>query len=403
LVDLRCNNNQLICLSLKNGFNGIFTSMNAINNINLSCIQVDDEVIATGYSGWFKDATAQYNNYCAPTITSFTPTSTCSGGAVTITGCNLNLTTAINFGSVAAASFIINSSTTITAIVGAGTSGNVQVISPGGTATLAGFTLSQLSAPASLNITASANDICPGTSVTFTAVPLNVGTTPTFQWKLNGANVGGNSLIFNANSFTNGDKINCVMNTIKSCPNTTFVNSDTIIMIVKPIPEISFNPSNPSISFGNSVQLNATVTGSAVSYLWTPASGLNNPSILNPVASPAVTTIYNLNITSANNCTTDKKIKVTVFKDIYIPNSFSPNGDGLNDIFRIPPGLFLNLQSFIVYNRYGNEIFKTADINKGWDGIYKGVKSPAGNYTYLIKGSDVTGDVLLKGSILIIR
>ncbi len=403
LADIKCNNNQLICLSLKNGFNNIITSMNAINNINLTCIQVDDEILAAGYSGWFKDAATRYNNYCSPTIASFTPASTCSGGAVTIYGCNLNLTTAVSFGGLAAASFTINSSTNITAIVGAGASGNVEVISPGGIASLAGFTLSQLSAPASLSIKASANDICPGIAVIFTAVPANVGTTASFQWQLNGNNVGGNNISYSTNNFANGDKINCVMNTIKSCPNTTFVNSDTIVMIVKPVPVISFSPPNPSISFGNSVQLNATVTGSAVSYLWTPADGLNNTAILNPIASPAATTMYNLNVTAANNCTTDKKITVTVFKDIHIPNSFSPNGDGVNDIFRIPPGLFFNLHFFAVYNRYGNEIFKTTDINKGWNGTYKGFISPAGAYSYIIKGYDLKGGIFLKGSIVLIR
>jgi len=403
LVDIKCNNNQLVCLNLKNGFNGNITSMMTLNNLNLACIQVDDAAMATGYSGWFKDAVAQYSNYCSPTIGSFSPASTCSGGVVSISGCNLSSATSVSFGGVAASSFTINSSTNITAIVGIGASGSIEVKSPGGTATIAGFVLSQLSSPASLSIAASANDICPGTAVIFTASPANTGTMASFQWKLNGINVAGNNIAYTAGSFANGDKINCVMNTIKSCPTTTFVNSDTIVMIVKPVPAIAIKPTNPSISFGNSVQLNAAITGSAISYFWTPAVGLNNTTILNPVAGPATTTSYNLHVTSANNCTSDKEVTVTVYKTIYIPNSFSPNGDGMNDIFRIPPGIVFDLQSLIIYNRYGNEIFKTTDITKGWDGAYKGFTAPAGAYSYIIKGTDVKGKILLKGSIILIR
>ncbi len=255
----------------------------------------------------------------------------------------------------------------------------------------------------SLTITSTANNICPDASVTFTAVPVNVGTTPSYQWQVNGTNVGGNNLTYSNNSFTNGDKINCIMNTVTSCSATPLVYSDTITMIVKPKPVISFSPSNPTIPLGSSIQLNALVTGNLASYLWTPSMGLNNPIVLNPIASPVVTTIYNLNVIATNSCSADKQLTVTVFKDIYIPNSFTPNGDGLNDIFRIPPGTSLNLQYFIIYDRYGNEIFKTADVNKGWDGTYKAAKSPNGAYTYLIKGSDSKGEIILNGTVLIIR
>lgn len=255
----------------------------------------------------------------------------------------------------------------------------------------------------SLTISSTANNICPDATVTFTAVPVNVGTTPSYQWQLNGTNVGGNNLTYINNSFTNGDKINCIMNTVTSCAITPFVYSDTITMIVKPMPIISFNPTNATISLGSSVQLNATVTGNLTSYLWTPSTGLNNPTILNPIANPVTTTIYNLNVIATNSCSADKKLTVTVFKDIYIPNSFTPNGDTKNDVFRIPPGTSLSLQYFIIYDRYGNGVFKTSDINTGWNGTYKGAKSPNGAYTYLIKGSDSKGEIFLNGTVLVIR
>lgn len=403
LTELRCNNNQLNCLNLKNGFNNSITIMNAINNSNLTCIQVDDATAAPGYSGWLKDTPAQYNNSCSPSIISFSPIAACTGDVVIIKGCFLGGTTVVSFGGVPAASFTILPGTGIAAIVGTGASGNVDVVTPGGSATLSGFILKQLSAPASLSISASVNNICPSDAVTFTAVPSNTGTTPMYQWFVNRMPAGENSLTYSNNIFANGDQVYCIMNTIKTCPATRLVYSDTVTMIVKPVPEILFTPSDPSISSGSSVQLNAVINGSNTGYLWTPSTGLSNPSILNPVASPVTTTVYHLNVTAANNCTAGKNLTVTVLKNIYFPNSFTPNGDGKNDILRIPPGTFFNLDMFVVYDRYGAEIFKTSDINMGWDGTNKGITSPQGSYIYLIKGTGLKGKILLKGSVLLIR
>jgi gliding motility-associated-like protein len=254
-----------------------------------------------------------------------------------------------------------------------------------------------------LSIVSSANDICPSTPITFTAMPANAGTPPSFQWKLNGADVGTNSIAYINNDLLNGDKISCIMNTVTSCSSSPLVYSDTITMIIKPVPTISFNPAAPAIFHGGSIQLNATIAGSISSYLWTPSTGLSNSTILNPIANPSVTTVYNLNAVAVNGCFVDKQLTVKVFTEIYIPNSFTPNGDGINDIFRIPPGTSLTLQYFIIYDRYGNEILKTNDINKGWDGTYKGKKSPTGVYTYLIKGVDSRSKVLLNGTVILIH
>lgn len=403
LTELRCNNNLLSCLNIRNGFNGNITVMNATNNVSLSCIQVDDAMEAGSYNGWSKDPAAQYNNVCMPSITSFSPATACAGDVVSINGCNLNGASAVYFGNVAAASFTIHSGTSIDAVVGNGVSGNISVVTPGGTAIIPGFIYNPLSMPPTLNITASANNICPADAVTFTAIPANTGTTPSYQWKLNGKLTGGNSLTYTNNKLKDGDQVFCIMNTIKVCPNTKFVNSNTVTMIVKPVPEISFDPANPEISAGSSIQLNAVINGNAVGYLWTPSSGLNNPSILNPVAGPLTTTVYKLQVTAANSCRVSKDLAVTVFNKPYFPNSFTPNGDGKNDIFRISPGIFFHLEMLAVYDRYGKEIFKTADITKGWNGTYKGIALPSGTYIYLVKGTGLKEEIRLKGSILLIR
>lgn len=254
-----------------------------------------------------------------------------------------------------------------------------------------------------VSITASGNDVCAGTPVTLSAIPANTGTPPSYQWKVNESNVGTNSNTFSANSFTDGDKVYCIMHTTTSCPDPPFVHSDTITMIVRPVPAITLHPIDTTILLGSSVQLNAAATGNIASILWTPATGLNNPSILNPAANPVTTTTYHLNVVASNNCISEKTAIIKVFNDIYIPNSFTPNGDAKNDIFRIPPGTPLHLEYFIIYDRYGNEVFKTNDVNKGWDGFYKGMMASNGSYVYVIKGESARGEVFLKGSVLVIR
>ncbi len=258
--------------------------------------------------------------------------------------------------------------------------------------------------PPAISVSANpADNICAGTSVSFTANPLNAGTSPAYQWQVNGVNVGTNSLTYLSNSLADGDKIYCIMNTVSICSISPFVYSDTINMTVKPIPVITLNPTNPTIFSGNSIQLNAQITGNIATYLWSPSTTLNNPAISNPVAKPTNTTVYKLSVNSVDNCYAEKNITVTVIKHIYIPNSFTPNGDGINDIFRIPPSITFTLQYFLIFDRYGNEVFKTTDINKGWDGTYKGAKQPNGTYTYLIKGYDLKREISLNGNVLIIR
>jgi gliding motility-associated-like protein len=94
---------------------------------------------------------------------------------------------------------------------------------------------------------------------------------------------------------------------------------------------------------------------------------------------------------------------VLVYNDIYIPNSFTPDNNGLNDIFIIPPGTSLVLQSFSIYDRYGNEVFRTGNISEGWNGTYRGARCPMGAYAYIIKGSSRGMPVLLQGTVTIVR
>ena len=89
---------------------------------------------------------------------------------------------------------------------------------------------------------------------------------------------------------------------------------------------------------------------------------------------------------------------------VSIPNFFTPNGDGINDIFRPIPVSISSIQYFRIYNRFGNKVFETTDVNIGWDGRFKNNKQNTDTYVYFIKGTTLEGkEMILKGSFLLIN
>ena len=109
-----------------------------------------------------------------------------------------------------------------------------------------------------------------------------------------------------------------------------------------------------------------------------------------------------------NECGT-KSDTIHIFKecafDIYMPNAFTPNGDGLNDWFRIPPQNYNRLISFTIYNRWGEKIFATQNISKGWNGMNKEYPAATGTYVYIIvmKSLDNKNTFTKKGYVTLIR
>jgi gliding motility-associated-like protein len=254
----------------------------------------------------------------------------------------------------------------------------------------------------SLTINANTATICKNDEVIFTASPFNTTNNIIYQWKVNGINVGNANATYGTTNLNNGDVVICHMTTIASCSASPYI-SNNVSVIVNPKPIITFNPSNTTILFGNSIQLNATVSGNMLNHIWSPAASLANASSLSPIAKPQENTVYKLQVISTDNCKADSSLKITVLKGIYIPNSFTPNADGNNDIFRIPAtAAIASIKYFSVYNRYGEIMFNTTDKNKGWDGKYKGLPAPTGAYVYIISGNEVKGEVLLKGTVLLI-
>lgn len=134
---------------------------------------------------------------------------------------------------------------------------------------------------------------------------------------------------------------------------------------------------------GQTKRLNGKITGTGYRFFWTPTDFLDDPTALNPIASPPRDITYTLHVISTFGCfDLTSSVFVKVYPEISIPNAFSPNGDGINDTWAIPAaGAFENAR-IKIYNRYGNLVYQNAGIFQSWDGKYKGVPLPTGVYYY---------------------
>ena len=116
---------------------------------------------------------------------------------------------------------------------------------------------------------------------------------------------------------------------------------------------------------------------------------------------------YRLTATDQYGCFGEDDIKVVLYKtgpDILLPSAFTPNADGLNDIYK-PFTIGLNkLDYFSVYNRWGELLYSTGIIGQGWNGIYNGKAQPSGTYVYQAQGTDYMGKTIYrKGTFVLIR
>jgi gliding motility-associated-like protein len=116
---------------------------------------------------------------------------------------------------------------------------------------------------------------------------------------------------------------------------------------------------------------------------------------------------YRVRVYSAGGCYSEDDITVRVYKtapDILVPSAFTPNGDGRNDVLRPVALGITGLHYFRVYNRWGQIVFFTSEMGKGWDGLFNGTAQPSGTYIYAVEGTDFRGRVVFrKGTSVLIR
>ncbi len=255
----------------------------------------------------------------------------------------------------------------------------------------------------SLNIIPSAISICSDSLVTFTAIPVNGGSRPFYQWMTNGQPVGADTSVYASAKLNNGDVISAVMTGNLSC-SSPVTSSNIVTMVVYQNPEVILTP-DTIISAGSSIRLSPSTTGQILSYQWSPATGLDNSEASDPVASPAESISYDLQVTNSAGCAASAKETVHVFYDLSMPDGFTPNGDGRNDLFRIPPSIPLSSVKFSIYNRRGQLVFATTNGGSGWDGRVDGKLQPPGTYVWMIDYYNpiIKKSIMKKGTVLLIR
>jgi len=165
-----------------------------------------------------------------------------------------------------------------------------------------------------------------------------------------------------------------------------------------------------NIYLGESTLLESTIyTDNQYNYSWTPSNHLETPTGHSTLASPIETTLYTVKVTDIFGCFKNDTVTVFVTERIcdepylFIPNAFSPNGDGNNDILYVRSEI---IEQFVfgVYNRIGELMFETTDQSIGWDGKYKGEKCTPGVYDFYLEGKCVNNEpVLKKGNVTLIR
>lgn len=156
-----------------------------------------------------------------------------------------------------------------------------------------------------------------------------------------------------------------------------------------------------SIYQGQTAILTATEQGGTPSYTYS-WNGSNGGSSL--IVSPNFTTSYTITITDNNGCESSKIINVEVLcGEVYIPDAFSPNSDGHNDVLYVR-GNCIETMDFLVFDRWGNKIFESNSINKGWDGSYKGQPMNLGTYVWFLKATLQDGKSFeKKGNVTLVR
>jgi len=269
-------------------------------------------------------------------------------------------------------------------------------------------------------ISSATTTVCRGTAITFTATATNGGTNPIYQWEVNGATVNpSTSQVINGPQFTSStlsanDKVTCILiNNDSPCVTNAVTQSNTIAVSFipppNPPPTVNIIASATTAYPGILITFTATASnaGTALRYQWQ-INGVN-AGANNPVFTSS--TLNNGDIVScilllSQGCIptiTSNQVKISIVPSptVTVPNTFTPNGDGINDLWVIPDLVSYPNCLVTIFTRYGEQIYQSKGYSKPWEGIYKGSQLPMGVYYYLINLGNKTP--ALSGWVAIVR
>ncbi|MFK7904432.1 MAG: gliding motility-associated C-terminal domain-containing protein, partial [Chitinophagales bacterium] len=159
-----------------------------------------------------------------------------------------------------------------------------------------------------------------------------------------------------------------------------------------------------TINIGESTRLDVTGIGD---FEWLPNDNLSGATSSNPLVSPLEDATFYVMTTDAYGCQSMDSVRITVERnfDIVMPNAFSPNRDGNNDVFAIGALRGISeILDFKIFTRWGQEVFSTNDVTEGWDGDYDFRPMGIGTYAYQIRVLNVIGEEMVwSGNFTLIR
>lgn len=249
-----------------------------------------------------------------------------------------------------------------------------------------------------VSISGSTATACQTDVVTYTATSSGCNGTPTYQWLVNGTPVASDTTGLFSSTFADDAAVSVNMTCSDPCATAATSNTENLDVTV-----VTANAgADQVIAPGQTAVLNGSGGGT---YSWAPSSSLSSSNTATTFASPGASTIYTLTVT-VNGCVDTDNVTVFVVEPIQVPNTFTPNGDGVNDTWQI-----YDIENFpnakvSVYDRWGQRIFNTVGYqnSNAWDGTNKGMKLPAAVYYYVIDlntGGGNEGDIYT-GSITIV-
>ena len=234
---------------------------------------------------------------------------------------------------------------------------------------------------------------------------LNPNPTFNYQWQSNAQLLSGQGTSAVEFVITSGTTVSVSAATPSGC-----LAQDTVQVAVSALNASTINASaNPAVVIaGSNVQLTANPQNSAYTYQWTPALGLNNPSIYNPTAFVETTSTYQVTV-SDGDCVQQDSVTVRVVDfvcgrpTVYVPNAFTPNLDNANEWLYVR-GNFISELDFKLYDRWGELVFQTQDQSLGWNGYFKGKKVDPAVFVYYLRVVCDGGEVFFEeGNITVLE
>ena len=235
--------------------------------------------------------------------------------------------------------------------------------------------------PMAMDFSIAADSLCPGTSVRFTSASM-AGVTG-WSWDFgNGETSTSPSPVLSKYVMSGDFKAGLRITDVNGCGSSSRILPVRIV----PPPQVDAG-ADRLIKPGETVRLNGSATGAGpFDYLWEPSSFLDDATLSSPSSRPPNEVLYRLSVNDrSSGCKGSDTVRVRVFEEFVIPNTFTPNGDGINDRWEIPalrlfPGCVVE-----VYNSVGQRLLRSVGYPTPWDGTHAGRLLPAGTYYYVIE------------------